>query len=44
MYSANNLQVNLEVRNFLSVINHKKDIEIEVTIQSELAFLTNEDT
>ena len=43
MYSANNLQVNLLVRDVLSVIKKEKNLDIEVAIQSELDFLTNED-
>ena len=42
MYSANTLQVKPLVKNFLSVIKQEKDLNIEVTIQSEVAFLTNE--
>ena len=34
MYSSNNLQVNLLVKNVLSVIKQEKDIDIEVAIQS----------
>ena len=40
MYSANTLQVNLLVNNVLSVIKQEKDLDIEVAIQSEVAFLT----
>ena len=43
MYSANTPQVNLVVNNVLSVIKQEKDLDIEVAIQSEVAFLTNED-
>ena len=39
MYSANTLQVNLLVKNVLSVINQEKDLDIEVAIQSEVLFL-----
>ena len=42
MYSANTLQVNLLVKNVLSVINQEKDLDIEVAIQSEVLFLKNE--
>ena len=43
MYSANTPQVNLLVNKVLTVIKHKKDLYIKVAIQSEVAFLTNED-
>ena len=43
MYSANILQVNLLVKNVLSVIKQEKDLGIEVAIQSEVAFLTKKD-
>ena len=42
MYSLNTLQVNILVKNVLSVIKQEKDLDIEVKIQSELSFLTNE--
>ena len=43
IYSVNTFQVKLLVKNVLSVIKQEKDLDIEVTIQSEVAFLTNED-
>ena len=43
MYSDNTLQVNLLVNNVLSVIKKEKDLDIEVAIQPELAFLTNKE-
>ena len=41
MYIANTIQVHLVVKNILSVINQEKELDTEVEIQSELAFLTN---
>ena len=43
MYSANTLLVKLLVKNVFSVTKHKKDLDIEVSIQSKVSFLTNED-
>ena len=43
MYSANTPQVNLLVKNVLSVINQEKVHNIKMATQSEAAFLTNED-
>ena len=43
MYSTNTLQMNLLVKNVLSVIKQEEDLNIEVEIQSEVAFLNNED-
>ena len=42
MYSENTLQMKLLVKNVLLVIKQEKDFYIEVAIQSEAAFLTNE--
>ena len=42
MYNANTLQMILLFNNYLYIIKHEKDLDIEVTIQSEAAFLTNE--
>ena len=39
MYSDNTLQVNLLIKSFLSVIEQEKVHNIEVEIQSEVAFL-----
>ena len=39
VYIANTLQVNLLVKNVLSVIKQEKYLGIEVAIQSEVAFL-----
>ena len=43
IYINNNFQVNLLVKNVISVIKQDKDLDIEVAIQSEVDFLTNED-
>ena len=43
VYSANTLQVMLLFNNLLSMMKHKKYLDIEVIIQLEVAFLTNED-
>ena len=39
VYISNTIQVDLLVNNLLSVINQDKDLDIELPIQSELAFL-----
>ena len=41
MYRDNTLQVNLLVNNVLSGIKQEKDLDTEVAIQSEIAFLKN---
>ena len=43
MYSTNTLQLNPLVKNVLSVVKQKQNLNIEVEIQSEVAFLKNED-
>ena len=43
VYIENTHQVNFLANTVLYFIKHEKDLDIEVTIQSEVSFLTNED-